>query len=254
MARPGRRRAASRPASRPRRERSSRPVTSPRRGASPRAPRRPSPVSPSRVPTPPPPASRRVPPGLLRQRQPSRSRRRPARTRSVTSIAAVDRTARRAGAAARTRFLDRRRSLSVGDRRVRLSGLGCRAIGCRRHRAHRVGHRRSTLPAWRHHRRPRSRRAPAPRARDHRDPQRPHRYPPPGLNSISRITFAGAPATIVAGRRGRGDHRVGADHRPVADLDPAGYHAVDAEPDVGADPHRPAGTNPCQVIGLSGSS
>ena len=60
-----------------------------------------------------------------------------------------------------------------------------------------------------------------------------------GLNSISRITFAGTPAAIVPGGTSCGDHRVGADHRPVADLDPAGDHAVDAEPDVVADPHRP---------------
>ena len=35
-----------------------------------------------------------------------------------------------------------------------------------------------------------------------------------------------------------GDDGVRADHRAVADLDPAGDHAVDPEPAVGADPHR----------------
>src|SRR4029079_7422465 len=49
------------------------------------------------------------------------------------------------------------------------------------------------------------------------------------------------PGRDHAGREVLGDHRVGADHAALADLDPAGDDAVDAEPAVGSDLNRALG-------------
>ena len=59
-------------------------------------------------------------------------------------------------------------------------------------------------------------------------------------NSISRSTFAGAPAAITPGGRSWVTTEFAPITAAVADLDPAGHDAVDAEPAVRADPHGSA--------------